>query len=275
MRLSSNLYKQYNVAQKTERIRMIDSNDMIQEKLSELSKKLQIDAQTDKGDFADGFVEGLTPESARKVLLNPEELTNKAKEDSKQIMEDAKVKAKAMLDDARKKADELRKKAIDEGYQEGYQSGNTRIREELDQEYREKEEKLDQQRIQYLEEYNQKMSDLEPQLLEVIVNVIEKVFHIQFCDKTDILLYLIQNAILNIENSRSFHVRVGDEQRLFLEKHKGEILERVGNDISVDILSDPLLEGTQCVIETETGVFDCSLDVQLENLIKDIRSLSS
>ena len=45
--------------------------------------------------------------------------------------------------------------------------------------------------------------------------------------------------------------------------------------MSLEIVSDIALSGNQCIIETETGVFDCSMDVQLKNLIKDLRSLSA
>ena len=45
--------------------------------------------------------------------------------------------------------------------------------------------------------------------------------------------------------------------------------------MSLEIISDLSLEGNQCIIETDTGIFDCSMDVQLKNLIKDLKSLSS
>ena len=100
------------------------------------------------------------------------------------------------------------------------------------------------------------MQELEPKLLDVILDVVEKVFHIQFNDKRDILLHLISGTIAEIEGCKNFRIRVG-------------------KDSQIEVISDTSLEGNQCVIETETGVFDCSLGVQLENLIKDLRSLSA
>lgn len=40
------------------------------------------------------------------------------------------------------------------------------------------------------------------------------------------------------------------------------------------MIADPMLEENQCMIETDSGIFNCSLGVQLENLIKDLKSLS-
>ena len=60
-----------------------------------------------------------------------------------------------------------------------------------------------------------------------------------------------------------------------LENHKEDILERVGHGIELEFIGDSAMNGNDCMIETDSGVFDCGLDTQLENLIKDIRSLSS
>ena len=59
----------------------------------------------------------------------------------------------------------------------------------------------------------------------------------------------------------------------FICTNKEEILERVGAGIEIEIVADSSMDGNSCVIETDSGVFDCSLGVQLENLIKDIKSL--
>ena len=48
----------------------------------------------------------------------------------------------------------------------------------------------------------------------------------------------------------------------------------VSKDTQIEITEDSALKRNECLIETDAGVFDCSLDVQLDNLIKDIRLLS-
>ncbi len=116
---------------------------------------------------------------------------------------------------------------------------------------------------------------MEKDLVDVIVQVFERVFHIQFDNKKDILLHLVSNAVLNIEGEKKFRIRVSRENAQFLEDNRDGILERVGHNIEIEILEDSAMEGKDCIIETDSGVFDCSLGTQLENLIRDIRSLSS
>ena len=42
----------------------------------------------------------------------------------------------------------------------------------------------------------------------------------------------------------------------------------------VEIMADAALQERQCMIETDSGVFDCGIDIQLENMIKSLKSLS-
>ncbi len=266
----SNLYKQYNTLEPEKSIRVIDYNAMVEQKLAELVKKQRGTEEA----FPDSF-QSLGTIAEEPAIESPEELLAKAKEEAGQILSQAKEESERLIDSAQMKSQEILDKAREDGHREGYEEGGKQVREELEAEYDRRKEELERLKLELQEDYNQEMQTLEPKLLDVILTVVEKVFHIQFEDKKEILLYLIGNTIANIEGCKSFRIRVGEEQKNFLEYHKEEISDRIGHDMSLEILSDVSLEGNQCVIETDTGIFDCSLGVQLENLIKDLRSLSS
>ena len=88
------------------------------------------------------------------------------------------------------------------------------------------------------------------------------------------MLYLVGNTIANVDSCKHFSIRVCREQKEYLDAHREEILAQVGRDVTLEISADRTLETNGCVIETDTGIFDCGTDVQLENLIKDLRALS-
>ncbi|MDE6903430.1 MAG: hypothetical protein K2P76_00515 [Lachnospiraceae bacterium] len=180
-----------------------------------------------------------------------------------------------MLNEAYQQSEEIKTSAREEGHEEGYREGSEKARRELEEEYGKKQAQLEEHKLSLQADYNREMKELEPMLLDTILTVVEKVFHIQFSDKKDILLYLVENAVMNIEGCKSFRIRVGEEQRAFLERRKEEILEQVGHDVTLEILSDSSFQEDQCVIETDTGIFDCGTGVQLENLIRDMKALIS
>ena len=116
-------------------------------------------------------------------------------------------------------------------------------------------------------------NQLESEIVDAMIRVFHKVFGIQFEDKKEILLHLINNTLMNVDTGKSFRIRVSSENRKFLETHIPEIKERIGNDISIEVVNDMGLTEEGCIIETEGGVFNCGLDMQLSNLEKDIKSL--
>ena len=266
----SNLFKQYNTIERQKDVRVIDCNARVEQRLMELARQQSGAEEPEEEGFRElGFTAVEVPKE------DPEEVLQKAKDEAEEILRQAKEKSDSLLAQANAQAEEVLRIAKDDGHKEGYDEGFRQAKEELEQEYGRRKEELEQLRESLKEEHEKEMQELEPKLLDVILDVVEKVFHIQFNDKRDILLHLISGTIAEIEGCKNFRIRVGKEQRKFLENHRGEILDRIGSDSQIEVISDTSLEGNQCVIETETGVFDCSLGVQLENLIKDLRSLSA
>lgn len=265
MRSLSNLYKQWFVRTETQNTRVINSDAIVTELLGKSAPSVQ-NAET-AGNVAesgeDVFTEGL---AAPEV-----DYLQTAKEEADRILAEARKEAERIIVRAEAEKSEIQKNAQEKGYQDGQeqvQQELSRLRGELESSYQAKWSELDAQ-------YAQKRADMEKDLVDVILEVFNKVFHIQFDNKKDILLYLIDNAILNIEGEKKFRIKVAESNVLFLENKKEEILEHVGHDIELEILTDSTMDGNNCIIETDSGVFDCSLGVQLENLIKDIRSLCS
>ena len=111
-------------------------------------------------------------------------------------------------------------------------------------------------------------------MVDVVSDVFEKVFHVHFDDKKEILIYLIEKVILNAEGTKEFQVRVSPGDFEFVEGHRDEIAGQVGSSVHVEIMADASLQERQCMIETDSGVFECGTDIQLENLLKTLKSLS-
>ena len=74
-------------------------------------------------------------------------------------------------------------------------------------------------------------------------------------------------------NKVRIHVNEADHQMLM--DHLDEIQKQAGGDVAIEFVQENKFEDGQCQLETSYGVFDCGLDTQLTNLIKDIRSLVS
>ena len=238
----SNLYKQWFVQTDSTNTRIIDSNVILQQHLKQDLPQTQTPAQNvqeEEGGFSAGLVMGAPGQVIKAEPQIDYEVEAKAK--AEEILAAAQQNADAILAQANEDAEEIRTSAKTQGYEEGRASAeqeNEQLRVQLEESYRKKQGDLDS-------DYRDKREHMEQDLVDVIV--------------TD----------------KRFRVKVAEDNALFLENHKTEILDRVGHDIELEIVSDATVEGNDCTIETDSGVFNCSLGTQLENLIKDIRSLCS
>ncbi|MCI8483620.1 MAG: flagellar biosynthesis protein [Lachnospiraceae bacterium] len=190
------------------------------------------------------------------------------------MIAEARQQAETILAEARQQAETIRKQAEEAGYENGYGTGLQSGNEKAEAELQIKRGQLEEEQRQLEEEYRQKIDELEPYLVDIVAEVFEKVFHVQFDDTREILIYLIQQTILGAEGTKDFQVRVSLKDYEFVENHKSEITEQVGDAVHVEIMADTSLKERQCMIETDSGIFDCGTDLQLDNLIKALRSLS-
>lgn len=264
----SNLYKPWYVRAESAGARIIDSNAVMNEHL----KKNVIHAgNPDEVTAEHAFAEGIVPEENENVIKIEEDTILLARKEAERILEEAREETESLLKQAEMEIEGIRETAHKKGYQEGQTQLERELSErqgQLEGAYREKAAALEQ-------DYLTKQEQMEEELVDVILEVFNKVFHIQFDNKKHILMHLINDAIMDIEGEKRFRIKVSEDNVQFLENHKEDIMDRVGHDIELEILTDSTMDGNVCVIETESGVFDCSLGTQLENLMKDIRSLCS
>lgn len=265
--------------------RVINTNDMIAEKMQaiveeqkqarreELMRKRQeaIEAGELEGDTE--FTEGLF---AEELELEPEpepqiDYVAQAKEQAEQIISDANAQAVMIHDKAMKDADTLREMARQEGYENGYASA----RQQVDEQLQAGQQALDRREQELQIQYETAMAELEPRLLDTMLTIFDQVFQMQFCGKREMLLHLVQNAMRGIRETRQYKIRVSEAEVAFLREHKDELQEKVGEDVQIEIVMDPQLSESQCMIDADSGVYDCSLNVELDNLTRDLRSLCS
>ena len=129
-------------------------------------------------------------------------------------------------------------------------------------------------KAQLEKEYNDMKASMEPELVETITEVFKKITYTVAEDNKDIIIGLINGVIKNTDISNEFIIKVSPEDYKFLVNNQGKIYCSVSKEVTMDIVEDATMKKNQCIIESDTGVYDCSLDIELNNLIEDIKLLS-
>lgn len=280
-RLLSKLNKNDFVVSGNRVTRVIDANELImermrqieqeqeQERREELLRKRREAMEAAGEDGETPFVEGLFPEE---MMLDPEpeiDYVTQAMEQAEKIVSEANANAISIKEEAKREAEIQKQMARQEGFESGYREGSEKAQAELDA----GQQRLDQLEQELRDTYDQKLMQMEPELLDTILTVFDNVFHMQFCGKRQMLLQLVTNVMQGIRETKQLKIHVCEEELEHLRAEKDHLIQMVGTDVLIDIIADPDLGPGQCVIDTDSGLYDCSLDVELDALIRDLRSL--
>ena len=255
----SNVIKAYTVYYDKSITKTIDNHENW--KVKEMLARKSIPASADK---TEGFVSGLDAVQVKELPSEEEQ-----KEKSGQIIENAKKEAKQILEQAKQEALQSRKEIYEEAKKKGYEDGIASGVQKL----QEKTEEADNKLVQLQKDYEAMVKELEPQIAEIIAELVENVTGIFIEDRKDVIVYLVEKALKNQERCNDFTIRVSKEDYDFVSRNKDLIFASVGREIRLRITEDAALVKNECFIETDLCVINCSLEEQMTNLIKDIRLL--
>lgn len=276
----SNILKKGSAVYKEERI--IDYNEILKEKIKSFT---ELSEKNKKRMDSDGFVNGLdapvievdddmsdTGLSQASALESEsaDDIINNARQEADDIIDEANKQAEIILSEAKGQAEEVKSEAHENGYNEGLLSAQNEYNDkamQLENEYNAKVSELKEQ-------YSKMREEIEPDLVNTLMDVFEKVTHTIAEDNKEIVLHLINNVMKNVDNSHEFVIKVSPEDYQFVADNQGKIYCAMSSEVNLEVVQEASLKSSECIIETDTGVFNCSLDIELNNLIKEIKLLS-
>ena len=271
--LSSNLLKRGFTQLVEEDARVINTNDLVAKRIRELAAKMQQDEET-------GFISGLAADEVEALVTdtgdgeeNPQtsgnvikagedlqKLKEEAEAEAQKIIEDAKAKAESILADARAQAEAQKADALEQARRQGQQEAKAEA------------ERAEAQRAA---EYQKRIDELEPQFVDTITGIYEHIFDVDLHSYREVLCYLISATMRKTEDNRSFLVHVSKEDYPYVSMQKKQIMAgATAPNSTVEIVEDMTLGKGECMIETESGIFDCGLGTQLSELRQKLKLLS-
>lgn len=269
----SNLFKYGNAVIKNDDKLVIDSNKLIEKILSDKNATANYASRAAKPD-PDGFVCGLDAATVEQLVDDEPYSTEEESARAMQLLDDAREKASGIVKEADEQAEAIRKDAYDNGYAKGMEEAQNDAKTELEAKLAQLEKEYHDKKAALQTEYDELKGQMEPELADTILDVVSKVTGVLAEDNKDVILHLINNVMRNNELSKEFTIRVSENDYNYVISNKELIYGAASPDYNIEICKDSKLSKNQCVIETDAGVFDCSLDIQLENLIHEIKILS-
>ena len=300
--MSKNVLKAGWVTLKSEEKRLIDSNDLVAKKLESLAEFTDEDGQPSvwhgenfdgtAGGFpeesVDGLVEeytgdgssvldGTEPDGRQQETIRPggsqQEVSRDAAAQRDQMLQEAQEQIAQMQQEAQVQLEQERQQVLEaarqDGHRQGYEEGLQTGRQEAAE-----QEAAQQAHLKELEaEYDRKCADLEPLFVDQLTKIYEHVFKTDLSEDKEIIVHLLDAALHNIDSGKNFIVRVSKEDYPFVSMQKKKLLSTLSN-ATIEFVEDLTLQKNSCLIETGGGIFDCSVDVELYMLRKNLCLLS-
>ncbi|WP_026515783.1 FliH/SctL family protein [Butyrivibrio sp. MC2021] len=290
----SNLFKGMFVNYDNSEARVIDSNELANKKI-EAAKEAEIRRQRaqmaqeegyEEGYEGENFIPGIEMEQLSQLtedqsmlgdFSEPQEPTDnqfdmeamQAEIDFK--LQQAQEQADMIIQQAHADAEQFRQQAMEQGRQEGYEAGyqeGVAAAEAL-------KEEIENQRGDLEKEYQQIVDELEPEMVDVITQIYEHVFNVDLREDKEIILHLLKSTLSRIEPGNNLIVHVSSDDYDEIMDHKDDIDACITSpNTTMEIIEDSLLKENECMIESDSGVFDCSLGVELSEVSRKLKLLS-
>ncbi|MDD6810941.1 MAG: FliH/SctL family protein [Lachnospiraceae bacterium] len=285
--MSRNLYKSNWVVVQNDEKCVIDSNTLLAGRIEELEALRRHRAAAPIGEVdEDGFTSGLEGERIDALLYDNAEGGNvmKAAEEDLDVpdLDEIRAQAEAEIAAAKAEVEQIKQLAreeieaqkqevLEEARKNGYDEGMRRAQAQADK----MRQELDAERSRLEKEYNELVDQLEPQFIDTITAIFNHIFHVELQNDRNILVHLIETTLRKVESSRTFIVHVSKEDYPYVSMQKKALNENgINSKGIVEIVEDVTLRKSECMIETDGGIFDCGLDTQLEGLTNKLKVLS-
>ena len=284
----NNLYKSSYVNQ-DQKVRVIESNDLVAKKLDNIANTI-ISDNSDEG--GEGIMQEVSAANVASLLSDDNDKKvknfdvtqninskNSMSKESVQIVNNmasdivtrANAEAEKIIREATIEAENIKQQAYKQASAMGYDEGINAGKEALI----EKELLLNKQKEELVEEYKAKIDDIEPALVDVLTDIYEHVFQVDFSDRKEVIYHLAKNTLASMETGKTYTLRLSPDDFNFLTMQKRELVKGSGIPVeSLEFIEDKSLTQGNAFIETGGGIFDCSVTTHLDNLRKTLQVLS-
>ena len=115
------------------------------------------------------------------------------------------------------------------------------------------------------------LASLESEMVELVVTAMKKIFA-EF-DEYDRVLIVVRAALSALRKQKQMTLRAAPLQIAGIKKRLSDLLADHPNVEFIEVLPDERLSGDSCVLESEIGSVETSVDAQIEVLRKSLKGL--
>ncbi|MDR2806677.1 MAG: HrpE/YscL family type III secretion apparatus protein [Puniceicoccales bacterium] len=184
---------------------------------------------------------------------NAAKVVEEANEKSKAILDEAMAKRQQIFEEAKKYYESEAKR----GYEKGYATGKAQMTQQL---------------IEIAGKSSNDFKQLENSIVSLVLKALRRI--IGDFDQGELIVRVVRQALKMVKNQREAILKISPQDSQAVRDRLNEILADGFVDY-LEITPDSRLAPGTCILETDIGVIDASLEVQLEAIENAFKAAAS
>ena len=163
---------------------------------------------------------------------------------------------------AQEEAENIKKSAFEEGYRLGLEKAEGDL------------QKFREEFGQFMNARKDVFEYIAPDILEISVDVAKTIIKKELDSDPQVLINTIIDVLRTVsKNEPKINIRVRPQAVQFIKDTIPNITYQYGIDSKINIISDPSIEEGGCVLQTNNGIVDASIDTQIEIIKKALEGM--
>ncbi|MDP0560996.1 MAG: HrpE/YscL family type III secretion apparatus protein [Candidatus Endonucleobacter sp. (ex Gigantidas childressi)] len=117
------------------------------------------------------------------------------------------------------------------------------------------------------------LAGIEKSMVDILLTGVKKI--IGDFDQEEVAVSLVKSALQHVRNEKQVTIRVPQSQYSMIKGRVSEILEEYAGVGFIDLVADERLTMGDCIMESEIGLVETSVDVQLRALQKRFEKINA
>ena len=164
---------------------------------------------------------------------------------------------------AQEEAENIKKSAFEEGYRLGLEKANADL------------ENFRNEFVHFMNARKDVFEYIAPDILEISVDIARTIIKKELESDPQVLLNTIIDVLKTVsKNESKIVIKVHPHSVQFIKDTLPNITYEYGIDTKINILADPSIDNGGCVLQTNNGIVDASINTQLEIIKKALEEIN-
>ena len=168
-----------------------------------------------------------------------------------------------LISRAQEESENIKKSAFEEGYRLGLEKSQSDL------------EKFRIEISKFMNANKEVFEYIAPDILEISVDIAKKIIKKELEADPQVLINTIVDILRTVsKNEPKITIKVQPQAVQFIKDTIPNITYQYGIDSKINIVADPSIEEGGCVLQTNNGIVDASINTQIEIIKKSLEGIS-